>query len=291
MDSGFVGVPFVFPPMAAVVRDDRDGEVIDCAIQSRKFIGDLNMSGEVIEPELPEESNPLREAAMELGGEGLVKALAALAETHVPGSGAFTDMFLGWLKGGYTAYRDAVVQNFLREYLIYLKRRVERVEAQTNTKADWEYLTRPEYAAELHSIIETVLRAREREKVKAALNFSVNIAVAGQAGDKALREFVGAFLRDSTGLDIVLLTALSTAGEIMSEAREEVNGEGLSALRDHLYGAVGANTSEAKGMVRGSVGRLHSLGLCDAVFNYGGELMPIQRTPLGDLVLKEISEQ
>lgn len=224
----------------------------------------------------------LKDMAAELG----IDVTALLAEAAVPFSGIAVRGVLGLFKNTYNQYAQGKINKVFADYMDLLRQNISRIDDELTRKATWEYVTRPENIIEIQRMLQSAVLASEREKISAALNNGVNVALAAGTDDRDIREFTAAFIRDCTGMDIRALQALPEDGTytVSGENSDALNDE----IREHIRNQVRTSNAAEEALLWASMRKLHGLGLCFGFATFGGGFNPVQRTALGAEVYRRL---
>jgi hypothetical protein len=236
----------------------------------------------------PDEEKPPRNKWFKRAGKdvGVGGSLGAISAIPVAGP-----ILVGIVQEIRTTHARLKAEAALRDVREELSARIDQQDAKMAAKIE-AHANSAEYINDvLAPGLEAITRAQGEAKVKAAKNFTVNAAMAAGEDDPALREFVAAFLRDATILDIRTLLEMPASGE-----RVKPQSVGTEVVIPHLDNwfndlSLGLRLSGPKneGLLRGALGRLDMLGLCLTQMGTSKRISPIQRTALGDSVAEMIS--
>lgn len=212
------------------------------------------------------------------------------AVSSIPGVGAFAVGIVQEMRNTFAKQQAEEALAAVRAELI---ERVDKQDAETAARVEG-YVNSPEFVnAVLWPALEAVVRAQEQAKVDAAVGFSVNLAMRQGRVDGALREFVAAFLRDATVLDIRALLSLPRSGGHFPP--HQIATKAAIPHLDNLFNklSLGLRLSGPadEGLLQGTLGRLAMLGLCVTLAGSNGRISPIQRTQLGDAVAELITRE
>ncbi|MEZ5993604.1 MAG: hypothetical protein R3E76_14810 [Planctomycetota bacterium] len=218
---------------------------------------------------LPNPGDPNDEALKELA-QAIGVDVATLGATALGGpiTGVAVGGFLTLCKSIYSTFAQAKVNKAFYEYLKLLAKYTARLNEEIDRRATWAYVTDPDNVAELVNMGETIAKARDQEKVRAALNHQVNKTLSRGRDNPDLRDFISAFIRDCTGLDIRVLAALPTPDAYKTTRNAEVGDATLETIAEHLRDSLGMNNPEGIALIDGAVGRLGMPSLCKAMTGF-----------------------